>query len=71
MKTMPAPASASAKAARSDEEAIARMHRLGAGLAARLDDLVDHQIGLRGGGGPDGTASSAMSTWSARASASE
>ena len=36
------------------EEAIARMNRLGAGLAAGLDDPVDHQIGLRGGRGSDG-----------------
>jgi hypothetical protein len=31
------------------QEAIARMHRLGPGLRRRLHDLVDHDIGLRGG----------------------
>ena len=34
------------------EEAIAGMHGLGAGLPAGLDDLVDHQVGFRRGGGP-------------------
>ena len=36
------------------EEAVAGMHRLGAGLLAGGDDLVDQQIGLRGGRRPDG-----------------
>ena len=30
------------------QEAVARMHRLGAGLAAGLDDLVDQQVAFRG-----------------------
>ncbi len=36
------------------EEAVARMHRLRARLLAGLDDLVDHEIGLRRRGRPDG-----------------
>ncbi len=36
------------------EEAVARMHRLRAGLLAGRDDLFDHQIGLRRGRRPDG-----------------
>ena len=35
------------------QEAVAGMHRLGAGLAAGLDDLVDHQIAFGGGRRPD------------------
>ena len=31
------------------QEAVARMHGLGAGLLAGLDDLVDQQVGLGGG----------------------
>ncbi len=31
------------------QEAVARVHRLGAGLLAGFDDLVDEQIGLGGG----------------------
>ncbi len=36
------------------EEAVARMHRLGAGLLAGGDDLVDQQVGLRGRRRADG-----------------
>ncbi len=36
------------------QEAVAGMHRLGARLLAGGDDLVDHEIGLRRGGRPDG-----------------
>ena len=36
------------------EKAVARMHRLGAGLLAGGDDLVDQQIGLRGRRRADG-----------------
>ena len=35
------------------QEAVARMHGLGAGRLAGLDDLVDEQIGLRGRRRPD------------------
>ena len=35
------------------QEAIARMHSLGAGLADGVHDLVDHDIGLVGGRWPD------------------
>ena len=35
------------------QEAVAGMHRLGAGLAAGLDDLVDRQIAFGGGRRPD------------------
>ena len=31
------------------QEAVARMHRFGAGLLAGVDDLVHHQVGLGGG----------------------
>jgi hypothetical protein len=47
MKTMPALASASANASRSDKKAVARMHRLGAARLAGGDDLVDDQVALR------------------------
>jgi hypothetical protein len=53
------------------QEAVARMHGLGAGLLAGLHDLVDHQVGLGGGGGPISTASSAISTCRPSRSASE
>ena len=36
------------------EKAIARMDRLGAGRLAGVNDLVDHEIGLSRGRGPDG-----------------
>jgi hypothetical protein len=71
MKTMPAAASARGKRLALGQEAVAGMHRLAPGLAAGLDDLVDQQIALGGGGGPISTASSAISTWSASRSASE
>ena len=35
------------------QKAVARMHRLGAGLADRIHDLVDHDIGLVRGGRTD------------------
>jgi hypothetical protein len=35
------------------EEAVARMHGLGAGLPAGFDDLLDHEVGLGGSGRPD------------------
>ncbi len=47
MKTMPAFASALGEGLALGEKAVARMHRLGAGRFAGLDDLVDHQIALR------------------------
>ena len=53
MKTMFAAASAWANAARS-EKPVARVDRLGAGRLAGLNDLVDHEIGLSRGRGPDG-----------------
>jgi hypothetical protein len=53
------------------QEAIAGMDGLGAGLADRLHDLVDDDIGLVGGEGPIWTASSAILTCSAPRSASE
>jgi hypothetical protein len=71
MKTMPASASARGERLALGQEAVAGMHRLGAGLAAGLDDLVDAQIALGRGGGPISTASSAISTCSASRSASE
>ena len=46
MKTMPASASARGEGFALGQEAVAGMHRLGAGLAAGLDDLLDHQIAL-------------------------
>ena len=42
-------ASASGKRLALGEKAVARMHRLGAGRLAGLDDLVDQQIALRRG----------------------
>ena len=42
------------------QEAVARMHRIRAGLDC-VDDLVDHDIGLAEGAGPICTASSAIS----------
>ena len=48
MKTMPASAQARAKLGALGEEAEARMHGLGAGLLAGGDDLLGHQVGLRG-----------------------
>ena len=49
MKTMPALASASAKACALGQKAVARMYRLGAAVLAGGDDLVDDQIALRRG----------------------
>ncbi len=46
MKTMPAFSSAIGKRLALGKEAVARMHGLGAGLLAGVDDLVDHQVGL-------------------------
>ena len=54
MKTMPASASACGEGGALGEEAVAGMHRLGAGLLAGGDDLVDHEIGLRRRRRPDG-----------------
>jgi len=51
------------------QESIAGMHRLSAGLAAGLDDLLHHQIAFGRCRGPDQNASSAISTWSASRSA--
>ena len=53
MNTMPALASASRKRRALGEKAVAGMHGLGAGRAAGLDDLVDHQIALSRGRRPD------------------
>ena len=53
MKTMPAFSSATGKRLALGQEAVARMHRLGAGLPAGLDDLVDHaDRTAAAGGGP-------------------
>ena len=46
MKTMPASAKRARKGFALGQEAVAGMHGLRAGLAAGLDDLVDHQIAL-------------------------
>ena len=53
------------------QEAVARMHGLGARGAAGLDDLVDQQVDCAAGGGPMATASSAISTCRPSRSASE
>jgi hypothetical protein len=47
------------------------MDRLGAARPAGLDDALDVEIGFAAGAGPIATASSAISTCSARRSASE
>ena len=44
MKTMPAFGERPRKGLALGQEAVAGMHRLGAGLAAGVDDLVDHEI---------------------------
>ena len=49
MKTMPALAERDRERLALGQEAVARMHRLGAGLPAGGDDLVDQQIALRRG----------------------
>ena len=46
MKTMPALRQRARKGFALGQEAVAGMHRLRAGLAAGLDDLVDQQIAL-------------------------
>ena len=53
IKTIPASASALANAARSDREAVARMHRLGTARLAGSNDVVDDQIALRRRRRPD------------------
>ena len=53
MKTMPAAASAFAKRLALGEEAVARMHGLGAGLFAGGDDLLDDQIAFGRSRRPD------------------
>ena len=53
MKTMPACAQRARKGLALGQEAVAGMHGLGAGLAAGLDDLLDHQIAFGGGRRPD------------------
>ena len=53
MKTMPAAASACAKRLALRQEAVARMHRLGAAVPAGRDDLVDDEVALGGGRRPD------------------
>ena len=53
MKTMPAFVQRPRKRLALGQEAVAGMHRLGAGLAAGLDDLVDQQIALGRGRRPD------------------
>ena len=54
MNTTPAFASAIGERLALREEPVARMHRLGAGLLAGLDDLLDDQIRLRRRRRPDG-----------------
>ena len=49
MKTTPAFASAFGERLAFGQEAVARMHGFGAGVAAGLHDTVDHEIGLRRG----------------------
>ena len=72
MKTMPGLGERLGEGRALGQEAVAGMHRLGAGLLAGGDDLLDHEIGLRRpAGGPIATASSAISTCSASLSASE
>ena len=46
MKTMPALRQRLGKSLAFGEEAVTRMHRLGTGLLAGVDDLLDHQIAL-------------------------
>ena len=53
MKTMPAFRQRARKSLALGQESIAGMHGLGAGLAAGLDDLVDHQIAFGGRRRPD------------------
>jgi len=53
MKTMPAASSRLRKGFAFRQETVAGMHRLGAGLAAGLDDFVDHEVAFRGGRRPD------------------
>ena len=47
MKAISALASALAKLSRSRQEAVARMHRLGAGRLARVDDQLGLEVGFR------------------------
>ena len=53
MKTMPAFAERDGKRLALGEKAVSRMHRLGAALAAGVDDLVDDEIALGGRRRPD------------------
>ena len=72
MKVSPAGLQASAKRRVLGQEAVARVHRLGAGRAGGRDELLDDEVALGGGRrGRSGTASSASSTWSDSRSASE
>ena len=49
MKTIPAFCQRDGERFALRQEAVARVHGLGAGLLAGVDDLVDQQIGLGGG----------------------
>ena len=49
MKTIPAFCERDRERLALGQEAVARVHRLGAGLLAGVDDLVDEQVGLGGG----------------------
>ena len=71
MKAILAFASALAKLSRSRQETVARMHRLGPGRLAGVDDQLGLEVAFAAGGGPSRTLSSAISTCGARASASE
>ncbi len=53
MKTMPAGFQRLREGLALGQEAVARMHRLGAGLFASGDDLVDEQVAFGRGGRAD------------------
>ena len=69
-KTIPASSDRARERGALGEEAVARVDRLRARRARRLDDRVDPQVALGGAAGPRRTATSARRTWAASASAS-